>query len=87
MGVMDEEYRKIEYANFEPNKMLTAAAIAELAGATQRIQRVSFRVVVLCEHCTIKKAVPHNDGMIWRCPHRTHDVNLEGFCEYGRRAE
>lgn len=81
---MDGEYRKIDYTNFLPNEMLGAAAIAELTEAAQRIQRLSFRMVVLCEHCIIKKAVQHKDGIVWRCPHRTGDVKMEGFCEMGR---
>ena len=43
--------------------------------------------VVRCCNCIIKKAVPHKDGMIWRCPHMTGNVKPEGFCEYGRRTE
>lgn len=42
--------------------------------------------VVHCEHCTIKKAVQHKDGIVWRCPHRTGDVQMDGFCESGVRA-
>lgn len=41
--------------------------------------------VTRCEECTIKKAVPHKDGIVWRCPHRTGDVKMEGYCEYGKR--
>lgn len=41
--------------------------------------------IVHCEHCIIKKAVLHKDGIVWRCPHRTHDVNMNGFCENGTR--
>ena len=47
----------------------------------------ALRRVILCEHCTIKKAIHYKGGMIWRCPHRTGDVKMEGFCEYGRRTE
>ena len=43
--------------------------------------------IVHCEHCTIKKAVQHKDGIIWRCPHRTHDVKMDGYCESGVRAD
>ena len=80
---MDGEYHKIEHTNFRPRVILAASAIAELAEAAQRTPRVSFRQVVLCEHCIIKKAVPHKDGIVWRCPHRTGDVKMEGFCESG----
>ena len=48
---------------------------------------IDWEAVTRCEHCTIKKAVQHKDGIVWRCPHRTGDVKPEGFCEYGRRAE
>lgn len=41
--------------------------------------------VVRCRECTIKKAVPHKDGIAWRCPHRTNDVDMNGFCESGAR--
>lgn len=44
------------------------------------------KTVVHCEHCTVKKAVQHKDGIIWRCPHRTHDVKMDGYCESGVRA-
>ena len=43
--------------------------------------------IVHCEYCIIKKAVPHKDGTVWRCPHRTGDVKMEGFCESGVRAD
>lgn len=43
--------------------------------------------IVHCEHCIIKKAVPHRDGIVWRCPHRTGDVKMDGFCESGVRAD
>lgn len=81
------EYRKIEHTNFQPRGISAASAIAELTEAAQRIQRMSFRKVVLCEDCIIKKAVPHKDGIVWRCPHRTGDVKMEGFCESGVRAD
>lgn len=43
--------------------------------------------IVHCQDCTIKKAVQHKDGIVWRCPHRTGDVKMEGFCESGARAD
>lgn len=43
--------------------------------------------VVHCEYCTIKKAVQHKDGIVWRCPHRTGDVKMDGYCESGVRAD
>lgn len=43
--------------------------------------------VVHCCNCTIKKAVQHKDGIVWRCPHRTGDVKMEGYCESGVRAD
>ena len=43
--------------------------------------------IVHCCNCTIKKAVPHKDGIVWRCPHRTGDVKMEGYCESGVRAD
>jgi hypothetical protein len=43
--------------------------------------------IVHCQHCTIKKAVQHKDGIVWRCPHRTGDVKMEGYCESGVRAD
>lgn len=51
----------------------------------ERKKKVEFpKEIVHCEHCIIKKAVPHKDGIVWRCPHRTGDVKMEGFCEMGR---
>ena len=47
----------------------------------------STKTIVLCEHCIIKKAVPRKDGIVWRCPHRTGDVKMEGYCESGVRAD
>lgn len=46
---------------------------------------MDLEVVTRCKHCTIKKAVPHKDGIVWRCPHRTGDIKMEGFCESGVR--
>lgn len=43
--------------------------------------------LVRCRECIIKKAVPHKDGIVWRCPHRTHEVKMEGYCESGVRAD
>lgn len=43
--------------------------------------------VVHCENCTIKKAVQHKDGIVWRCPHRTGDVKMDGYCESGARVD
>lgn len=50
------------------------------------IERQSTVQIVHCQYCTIKKAVPHKDGIVWRCPHRTGDVKMEGYCESGVRA-
>ena len=49
--------------------------------------RPELEFIVHCEHCTVKKAVQHKDGNVWRCPHRTGDVKMEGFCESGVRAD
>lgn len=46
---------------------------------------MDWEAVTRCEHCIIKKAVPHKDGIVWRCPHRTGDVKMEGYCESGAR--
>lgn len=43
------------------------------------------KTVIHCKDCIIKKAVPHKDGIVWRCPHRTGDVKMEGYCESGRK--
>ena len=43
--------------------------------------------IVHCQECIIKKAVSHKDGIVWRCPHRTGDVKMEGFCESGVRMD
>lgn len=43
--------------------------------------------IVHCEYCILKKAVPHKDGMIWRCPYSTVDVDLNGFCHRGVRMD
>ena len=48
---------------------------------------MDFEPVIRCQYCTIKKAVPHKDGIVWRCPHRTGDVKMDGFCESGVRAD
>lgn len=42
-------------------------------------------LIVYCQDCIIKKAVPHKDGTVWRCLHRTGDVKMEGYCESGAR--
>ena len=42
--------------------------------------------IVHCRDCANKRAVQRKDGMIWRCPHRTGDVKMEGYCESGVRA-
>ena len=49
--------------------------------------KVDAEPVVHCEHCTVKKAVQHKDGTIWRCPHRTGDIKMDGYCESGVRAD
>lgn len=84
---MSEEQRKIEYFDFQPKEELPASAVVELVETLRRTQKVSVIKVVLCEDCIIKKAVPHKDGIVWRCPHRTGDVKMEGYCESGVRAD
>lgn len=46
---------------------------------------MDFEPVIRCQDCILKKEVPHKDGIIWRCPHRTGDVKMEGYCESGAR--
>ena len=41
--------------------------------------------IIHCKDCTLKKAVQRKDGLIWRCPHRTGDVKMDGYCESGVR--
>lgn len=84
---MDEEYRKIEHTNFQPRETPPASAIVELVETLRRTQKVSVIKVVRCQYCTIKKSVQHKDGLVWRCPHRTGDVKMDGFCESGVRAD
>ena len=65
-----------------------AVKVLATAGEIKDIQKnhPDLVFVVRCCNCTIKKAVPHKDGIVWRCPHRTHDVKMEGYCESGVRA-
>ena len=58
-----------------------------VAEALNKCELVDAVQVVHCEYCTIKKAVQHKDGIVWRCPHRTGDVKMEGYCESGVRAD
>ena len=62
-------------------------AICELAKLYILDEQIFREGIVHCCNCTIKKAVPHKDGNVWRCPHRTHDVNLNGFCECGAKRD
>ena len=39
--------------------------------------------ITYCKECTLKRAVPVRGGMIWRCPERTTDVHLAGYCDKG----
>lgn len=48
---------------------------------------MDFEPVIRCQDCTVKKAVQHKDGIVWRCPHRTGDVKMEGYCESGAKAD
>lgn len=43
--------------------------------------------IVHCEECNNKRAVQKNGGMIWRCPYRTDDVHMDGYCESGVRMD
>ena len=43
--------------------------------------------IVHCGECAIRRAVQIDTGMIWRCPHRTGDVDMDGFCESGVRSD
>lgn len=61
------------------------AVICELAKRYILDERIFREGIVHCQDCTIKKAVPHKDGIVWRCPHRTGDVKMEGYCESGRK--
>lgn len=42
-------------------------------------------LVVRCQECAVKRAVQRRDGIVWRCPHRTNDVDMNGYCECGTR--
>ena len=44
-----------------------------------------FKEVVHCKDCAVKRAVQRRGGIVWRCPHRTNDVDMNGFCENGAR--
>ena len=63
-----------------------AVKVLATAEEVKEIQKnlPELEFIVHCEHCTVKKAVLHKDGIVWRCPHRTGDVKMEGFCESGR---
>jgi hypothetical protein len=76
---MDMMIRRMQ----ENNEMYIICELAKRYIEDEKHQRR----IVLCRDCTIKKAVPHKDGIVWRCPNRTHDVSMDGYCEYGRRAE
>ena len=41
----------------------------------------TFSLVIRCQECAVKRAVQRRDGIVWRCPHRTNDVDMNGFCE------
>ena len=43
--------------------------------------------IIRCKDCILKKAVQRKDGLIWRCPHRTGDVKMVGYCECGVRVD
>ena len=62
-------------------------AICELAKLYILDEQIFREGIVHCCNCTIKKAVQHKDGIVWRCPHRTDDVKMEGYCESGVRAD
>lgn len=75
-----ERYRDITAGSYPFN--IVAYDMARLVENAPTVDAVE---VVHCEHCTIKKAVQHKDGIVWRCPHRTGDVKMEGYCESGVR--
>lgn len=82
---MDEEYRKIELANYQPSETLSASLVVAMAEAGSRMHEENWRPVVLCQDCTCKKAIAIGRVMVWRCPFSTVDVELNGFCHRGRR--
>lgn len=43
--------------------------------------------IVRCEECCLKRAVIIGDRFVYRCPFSTCDVDLDGYCHRGRRAE
>ena len=69
------------------HEFITLCPLDEVSDVIDYCPTVDAEPVVHCEHCTIKKAVQHQDGIVWRCPHRTGDVKMEGYCESGVRAD
>ena len=67
----------------EDNEMYIICELAQRYIEDEQHQRKT----VHCEHCINKRAVQRKDGLVWRCPHRTSDVQMDGFCESGVRLD
>lgn len=87
MRLIDAEYAKYLVKHF--GSMLTWSKEDIISEIIRHIDKdaIDAEPVTRCKHCTIKKAVQHKDGIVWRCPHRTGDVKMEGYCESGVRAD
>lgn len=43
--------------------------------------------IVMCKDCCLKRAIVSGGILVYRCPHRTGDVDMDGFCESGVRSD
>ena len=85
MEQLDSIQDRIETVYRQMATIEDMAGILELAKMYILDERIFREGIVRCCNCIIKKAVPHKDGIVWRCPHRTGDVKMEGYCESGVR--
>jgi len=64
---------------------MKGTVMAALRTMIENAPEEAVELVVHCQDCIIKRAVQRKDGLVWRCPHRTGDVKMEGYCESGVR--
>lgn len=80
LDIIDKQLDMMIRKMAEDNEMYI---ICELAKRYIEDEQHNRGNVVHCRDCACKKAVSIGRVMVWRCPHSTVDVDLDGYCHRG----
>ena len=81
--IMVEQMRILFGVNEEVSERMDYKIHRQLSRMAGEPEKPEEPKIVHCRDCTLKRAVHVRGGMIWRCPERTTDVRLAGYCDKG----